>query len=157
MSVQTQLGDRLRAVRRQQGLTLYDVESRSGGRWKAVVVGSYERADRAISVARLAELAEFYGVPVAELLPTPPEDVAELLDRVASEAVSIDVPRAWAAERADHRVGLIARFADRIRDERGDTHDILSLRASDLSVIAAALEETVDGLVALLTEHRVLV
>src|SRR3954467_10365614 len=63
------LGARLRAIRTQQGLSLHGVEEKSRGRWKAVVVGSYERGDRAVTVQRLAELAEFYGVPVAELLP----------------------------------------------------------------------------------------
>ena len=63
------LGSRLRSIRQQQGLSLQGVEEKSNGRWKAVVVGSYERGDRAVTVQRLAELAEFYGVPVGELLP----------------------------------------------------------------------------------------
>ncbi len=72
------LGARLRSIRAQQGLSLHGVEEKSEGRWKAVVVGSYERGDRAVTVAKLAELAEFYGVPVAELLPdaAAPPDVA---------------------------------------------------------------------------------
>src|SRR5437773_6504435 len=61
------LGARLRSIRQQQGLSLQGVEEKSGGRWKAVVVGSFERGDRAVSVSRLAELAAFYGVPLAEL------------------------------------------------------------------------------------------
>src|ERR1700712_5719512 len=64
------LGTRLRAVRSQQRLSLHGVERKSAGKWKAVVVGSYERGDRAVSVARLAELAEVYGVPISELLAT---------------------------------------------------------------------------------------
>ncbi|MBN9620185.1 MAG: helix-turn-helix transcriptional regulator, partial [Actinobacteria bacterium] len=63
------LGARLRAVRTRQHLSLHGVERKSEGRLKAVVVGSYERGDRAVSVQRLAELAEFYGVPVSDLLP----------------------------------------------------------------------------------------
>jgi len=63
------LGARLRAIRTQQGLSLHGVEEKSRGRWKAVVVGSYERGDRSVTVQKLAELAEFYGVPVSELLP----------------------------------------------------------------------------------------
>src|SRR6266516_4851922 len=63
------LGARLRSIRQQQGLSLQGVEEKSAGRWKAVVVGSYERGDRAVTVSRLAELADFYRVPVAELLP----------------------------------------------------------------------------------------
>ena len=57
------LGARLRAIRNQQGLSLQGVEDKSHGRWKAVVVGSYERGDRAVTVQRLSELAVFYGVP----------------------------------------------------------------------------------------------
>ncbi|MBA3277972.1 MAG: transcriptional regulator, partial [Geodermatophilaceae bacterium] len=41
------LGARLRGIRNQQGLSLQGVEDKSDGRWKAVVVGSYERGDRA--------------------------------------------------------------------------------------------------------------
>src|SRR5436305_3864951 len=63
------LGARLRAIRTQQGLSLHGVEEKSRGRWKAVVVGSYERGDRSVTVQKLAELAEFYGFPVSELLP----------------------------------------------------------------------------------------
>ena len=63
------LGIRLRAIRQQQGLSLQGVEEKSDGQWKAVVVGSYERGDRAVTVQRLSELADFYGVPMSELLP----------------------------------------------------------------------------------------
>src|SRR6201990_1356893 len=63
------LGIRLRAMRQQQGLSLQGVEEKSDGQWKAVVVGSYERGDRAVTVQRLSELADFYGVPISELLP----------------------------------------------------------------------------------------
>ena len=56
-------------MRNQQGLSLQGVEAKSAGRWKAVVVGSYERGDRAVTVQRLAELAEFYGVPAGRAAP----------------------------------------------------------------------------------------
>jgi len=67
------LGARLRDVHQREGLSLQRVEQRSGGRWKAVVVGSYERGDRAVTVPKLAELARFYGVPMSELVP--PDDL----------------------------------------------------------------------------------
>ena len=63
------VGQRLRATRKRHGLSLKGVELRSRGQWKAVVVSSYERGDRAVSVQRLYELAEFYAVPITELLP----------------------------------------------------------------------------------------
>ncbi len=125
------LGLRLRAIRTQQGLSLHGVEERSQGRWKAVVVGSYERGDRAVTVQRLAELADFYGVPVSALLPdagastvveTPPRLVIDL-ERLSS------VP----AERA----GPLARYAATIQSQRGDYNGkVLSIRQDDLRTLA---------------------
>ena len=63
------VGERLRAIRRQKRLSLQDVESESSQEFKASVLGAYERGERAISVPRLQRLAEFYQVPVDQLLP----------------------------------------------------------------------------------------
>src|SRR5437764_9912852 len=89
------LGSKLRGIRQQQGLSLHGVEEKSTGRWKAVVVGSYERGDRAVTVQRLAELAEFYGVPINELLPdaTPAAAAAEAPPRLVLDLERLsDVP-----------------------------------------------------------------
>src|SRR5207245_8870976 len=63
------VGERLRAIRRQKGLSLHDVEARSNLEFKASVLGAYERGERAISVPRLLRLAEIYEVPADQLLP----------------------------------------------------------------------------------------
>lgn len=55
------VGAELRRIRTSLGMSLDQVERESGGRWKGVVVGSYERADRQITVKRHAELLAFYG------------------------------------------------------------------------------------------------
>ena len=72
------LGRRLRAVRRQRGMTLRQVQKQSAGRWTVEVASSYERAHRAVTVTRLAELAEFYGLTTAELLPALPATTAPI-------------------------------------------------------------------------------
>lgn len=59
------IGARLIDIRRQQGLTLKQIEIKSRGKWKAVVIVSYERGTRSLSVAKAEELAGFYGVPLA--------------------------------------------------------------------------------------------
>src|SRR5256885_15217462 len=63
------VGERLRAIRRQKGLSLQAVEQASRQESKASVLGAYERGERAISVPRLQRLARFYNVPVDHLLP----------------------------------------------------------------------------------------
>src|ERR1700727_2168920 len=121
------LGARLRAIRTQQGLSLHGVEEKSRGRMKAVVVGSYERGDRSVTVQKLAELAEFYGVPVSELLPG---DVLPTLIAPAPKLV-IDLERM--ATLPKDKVGPLARYVATIQSQRGDYNGrVLPVRQEDL-------------------------
>ncbi|MEI8080647.1 MAG: transcriptional regulator [Actinomycetes bacterium] len=130
------LGSKLRAVRQQQGLSLHGVEERSDGKWKAVVVGSYERGDRAVTVQKLAELAEFYGIPVSELLPdASPAAAAEPPPRLI-----LDLERLGRVP-AD-KAGPLARYAAAIQAQRGDYNGrILSIRQDDLRTLAVIYDE----------------
>lgn len=146
------LGARLRAIRSQQGLSLHGVEEKSRGRWKAVVVGSYERGDRAVTVQRLAELAEFYGVPVAELLPaSSPTTTA----RDLSPRIIIDLERLSSVPR--DRSGPLARYAATIQSQRGDYNGkVLSIRQEDLRSLAVIYDDTPTHLTERLIEWGVL-
>jgi transcriptional regulator with XRE-family HTH domain len=125
------LGARLRAIRTQQGLSLHGVEKKSKGRWKAVVVGSYERGDRAVTVQKLAELAEFYGVPVSELLP---EGRSGSGAQPASKIV-LNLERLF--QLPAEEAGPLARFAGAIQSQRGDYNNkVLSIRGEDLRSLA---------------------
>ena len=107
------LGARLRAIRRQQGLSLHAVEQRSEGRWKAAVVGSYERGDRAVTVQRLAELADFYQVPLTELLPD--ERSAAGMPRSSSDSRRLVLNLERLAELPESEAEPLARFAAAIQ------------------------------------------
>jgi len=125
------LGARLRAIRTQQGLSLHGVEEKSRGRWKAVVVGSYERGDRAVTVQRLSELADFYGVPVSELLPeghsTPASEPASRIIIDLEQLSSVPPDKA----------APLARYAATIQSQRGDYNGrVLSIRQEDLRSLA---------------------
>jgi transcriptional regulator with XRE-family HTH domain len=61
-----EIAARLRALRIQARLTLLDVERLSNGLIGGVVLGSYERGARALSVKKIIQLATFYEVPVEE-------------------------------------------------------------------------------------------
>lgn len=136
------LGERLRAIRQQQGLSLHGVEVKSQGRWKAVVVGSYERGDRAVTVARMAELARFYSVPVTELLP----DAVVRVAAAVPSRVMLDLER-LAALPAD-QVAPVARFTAAIQAARGDYNGrVLTVRRDDLLTLAMLHDEPVDVVV----------
>jgi transcriptional regulator with XRE-family HTH domain len=137
-----QLGGKLRAIRTQQGLSLHGVEEKSQGRWKAVVVGSYERGDRAVTVQRLAELAEFYGVPVQELLPgSTPGGAAEPPPRLV-----LDLERL--AQVPSEKAGPLQRYAATIQSQRGDYNGkVLSIRQDDLRTLAVIYDQPASLLV----------
>jgi transcriptional regulator with XRE-family HTH domain len=132
------LGARLRAIRTQQGLSLHGVEEKSHGRWKAVVVGSYERGDRAVTVQRLSELADFYGVPVSELLPEGGSvaGAAEPAPRLIIDLEQLStVPAQQSAP--------LARYAATIQSQRGDYNGrVLSIRQDDLRSLAVIYDES---------------
>lgn len=151
---QSRLGGRLRAIRQQQGLTLQQVEERSEGRWKAVVVGSYERGDRAVSVAKLAELAEFYNVPVSELLPK--EDVGGSAPASQTSKVKLDL-RQLARTDLDPELRPVSRFAHTIQLQRGDFNgSVLTIRGEDLRALSVIYGTDPDDLVIRLEEEGVL-
>jgi transcriptional regulator with XRE-family HTH domain len=130
------LGQRLRAIRTQQGLSLHGVEEKSRGRWKAVVVGSYERGDRAVTVQRLSELADFYGVPVPELLPSGASAAAA----EPPPRLVIDLERLQQLP-ADE-AGPLARYTAAIQSQRGDYNGkVLSVRQEDLRTLAVIYDQ----------------
>jgi hypothetical protein len=149
------LGVRLRAVRSQQHLSLHGVERKSGGRWKAVVVGSYERGDRAISVQRLAELAAFYGVPVGELLPRDHGVAVGSPNPTPLVKIVLNPGRVRALTDPDATV--LTRFAAAIQRQRGDYRGTsLSIRRDDLRTLALIYDTTLAGVTERLVHWQVL-
>src|ERR1039458_2631339 len=88
------LGANLRALRNSRGMSLMNVEEKSRGQWKAVVVGAWERGDRCTTMGNLHDLICWYGVTVGSLLPDeppppPPAEVSDVLERVEDLAKRI--------------------------------------------------------------------
>ena len=146
-----QLGARLRSIRTQQGLSLHGVEQKSKGRWKAVVVGSYERGDRAVTVQRLAELADFYGVPVAELLPGGmPGGAAEPPPKLVLDLERLN-------QLPTDKAGPLMRYAATIQSQRGDYNNkVLSIRGEDLRSLSIIYDLSEGELTERLIEWGVL-
>lgn len=145
------VGDRLRAIRRQKGLSLHDVESRSGFEFKASVLGAYERGERAISVPRLLRLAEIYAVPPDQLLPRDAAEI-DLRDRADVENnFTIDLVKLGELDEAD--ASVLERYVSTIQLQRQDFNGrMLTIRRDDLRVLAAVLGCSTDELSGRLNE-----
>jgi transcriptional regulator with XRE-family HTH domain len=138
------VGERLRTIRRQQRMSLQDVEASTAQEFKASVLGAYERGERAISVLRLQRLARYYNVPVDQLLPSEDADgIASVIDITESAAdegpVAIDLTRLERLPSAE--AALLGRYLRMIQVQRQDFNGrVLTIRGDDLRAIACMLD-----------------
>lgn len=138
-----QLGERLRKIRIQKGMSLQDVQQASKGKWKAAVVGAYERGDRNVTVARLSELAEFYGVPVSEILPD--DDRVAPGEPLGRRRVVLDLEGLDKVPEGDR--DPLSRFTHAIQIQRGDYNGrVLTIREDDLMALALLYQTSADEL-----------
>ncbi|MCL1593587.1 MAG: helix-turn-helix domain-containing protein [Actinomycetia bacterium] len=136
MDYNEKVGERLRAIRRQRGMSLQDVHQSTQGEFKAAVLGAYERGERSLSLPRLQRLAICYDVPMNQLLPE--EDTYEIAQAVTG-GVAVDLNR---IEALDHETGrVVDRFLQRIQVQRQDFNgQVLTIRSSDLAMLAMILD-----------------
>ena len=121
------LAKRIKETRRSRGWSLMDFEEASGGEIKAVVLGSYERCSRAISIRKLTSIARVFDLPVGYLLGN------EFTIRQVPHILMIDIRRV----RKSLRESAIEKFFTFVIDKRGDWNgEILTLRLSDLDVLS---------------------
>ena len=138
------VGERLRAIRRQKGLSLQEVEALSHQEFKASVLGAYERGERSLSLPRMHRLAAFYGVPVDQLLPQIERGKATV-PSWSSGGVTIDLSK---LEKTDGTTAeILERFLRAIQIMRQDFNGrVLTIRRSDLQLLAGLLEEDEEAL-----------
>lgn len=144
------VGERLRAIRLQKGLSLHDVEQASSKEFKASVLGAYERGERSISVPRLQRLAIFYGVPVDQLLPRMTDTEIVLDGPIAAmpaEGMRIDLQRL--RDTAAPEAEVLTRYLNMIQMARGDFNGkVLTVRDIDIRALAAVFDLSAEALTA---------
>jgi len=137
------VGERLRAIRRQRGMSLQDVHRSTGGEFKAAVLGAYERGERSLSLPRLQRLAVCYDVPMNQLLP---EEDTYQIPPAAIGGVAVDLNRLESLDEETERV--VDRFLQRIQVQRQDFNgQVLTIRSSDLAMLAMLLDVSDSDLV----------
>jgi len=156
------VGERLRAVRKQKRLSLQAVEAASHQEFKASVLGAYERGERSISVPRLQRLADFYNVPVDQLLPRDSGGAAPWAagagesDSAATTAengrlgpddgrVTIDLTRLEAVTAPERE--LLRRYLGMIQVQRQDFNGrMITIRSEDVRAIGCLFDMSADGM-----------
>lgn len=122
----------MKSVRKAKGMTLREVEAKSGGTWKAVVIGSYERCDRALSIKKAIGLANFYQVPLNELLGLTSESKSP-----SREKITLDIRAASHLIHGETDLETLKKFASLICARRDDWNgEVLSIRATDLATLS---------------------
>lgn len=139
-----QVGERLRAIRKQKRLSLHDVEAQSDQEFKASVLGAYERGERALSLPRLDRLAQFYRVPVDQLLPRNELDpITGAEGGSPRQKLAIDILKLSQLSGAPFE--MLTRFMRMIQVQRQDFNGrVLTIRNDDQRAIAAMLDIPVD-------------
>lgn len=151
--IQLTTSQKLRQIRKSKGWSLQDVELKSKGKWKAVVVGSYERSDRAISLKKAIDLMAFYEVPITELFTE-----KNISSSHFSTNTSIIIDQRALSKSSDTRVDgakrMISTLAARRKDWNGE---VLSLRSSDLQFLSILLDLNDDATMKYLKENGYLI
>lgn len=129
------IGERLRRVRLSLGLSLVEVQARTGGEFKTSALGAYERGERALSIERLGRLAEVYHVDAARLLAT--EATIDLTAMHAEDEAGL------ASSVDSFTLAALARFSAYVRTMRREpTLTPLMVRAGDLDYLTVLLGRT---------------
>jgi transcriptional regulator with XRE-family HTH domain len=128
---------RIRALRKARSLTLQDIERLSNGRIKAVVMGSYERGSRAISLARTIEIANLFTIPISELI-----EESKNTERGSDDQLVFDLRklREISLAMTGSEISKINTFLSAICARRRDWNgEILTLRSTDLDTLTLVL------------------
>ena len=128
---------RIRAQRKARSLTLQDIERLSNGRIKAVVMGSYERGSRAISLARTIEIANLFAIPLSELI-----EESKNPERGSNDQLIFDLRKLREISLAvtGTEISKINAFVSAICARRRDWNgEILTLRSADLDTLTLVL------------------
>lgn len=142
---------RIRKLRKARGWTLQDIQSRSGGEIKSVVMGSYERNSRTISLPRAIAIAALFEIPLQDLL-----GEGAGISTMALEKCTFDqrrIANTQLQDLEDKRLELdryLKAIALRRRDWNGE---VLTLRGSDLDILTLMLNMDLDQMTSWLQDN----
>ncbi len=128
------VGDKLRRMRQERGLSLQEVCDRSGGSFVVSTLSAYERGKRSLSLERLSELAAIYGQPPTSILDL---DSDTSLRRSATRGTPLRIDLGSLDRLTPQERRPLESYLAFLRDLRNDPgREVLTIRKDDLSYLS---------------------
>lgn len=148
---------RLRTIRRSRSLSLSQVEELSSGSLKAVVLGSYERGSRNLTIKRALEIAKIYNVPITELFSAKSNPALGQIPRLMLDIRALARESGVGSAEGQGQRRALAAMLRSICEYRQDWNgEIITLRESDLATISLLLNLERSEVLDWLTESKIL-
>ena len=149
---------RIRAHRKARSLTLNDIERLSNGSIKAVVMGSYERGSRAISLARTIDIANLFAIPLSDLIEERALPFSNISGPVVFDLRKLKDLSTKSERRNYPEICKINDFLNAICARRRDWNgEVLTLRSSDFDTLTLILAMPTSRVEAFVKEEGLLV
>lgn len=129
------VGEKLRRLRIERGLSLQEVCARSGGSFVVSTLSAYERGKRSLSLERLYELAAIYGESPTSILDV--EEDGSFQRNIGSNGpLRIDLKSLAKLSPAERRP--LETYLSFLRQLRNDpAQDMLTIRKEDLAYLSS--------------------
>lgn len=130
-----QVGDKLRRIRQERGLSLQEVCERSGGAFVVSTLSAYERGKRSLSLERLSELAAIYGQSPTSILDL---DSDTSLRRSTTRGTPLRIDLISLDKLTPEERRPLESYLAFLRDLRNDPgREVLTIRKDDLAYLSS--------------------
>ena len=128
------VGEKLRRLRQDRGMSLQDVCARSGDSFVVSTLSAYERGKRSLSLERLLELSDIYGISPSTLMDV--EGDSEMQGSLGRNVpLRINLENLHKLSPAERRP--LENYLQFLRNMRNDpAREILTIRKDDLDYLA---------------------
>jgi transcriptional regulator with XRE-family HTH domain len=129
------VGEKLRRMRQDRGMSLQEVCSRSGGSFVVSTLSAYERGKRSLSLERLCELAGIYGQSPTSLLDVETEpEFQHAIGGNSPLRIRLDMLSKLSQEERRPLETYLG-FLRQLRDD--PARDMLTIRKDDLAYLSS--------------------
>ena len=129
------VGEKLRRMRQDRGLSLQEVCGRSGGSFVVSTLSAYERGKRSLSLERLCELADIYGQTPMSILDI---DASSDLQRSVTSNGPLRIRLDYLERLEPEERRPLETYLAFLRELRNDpAREMLTIRKEDLAYLSA--------------------